>query len=91
MHSYVIGLLILIIIVLIVCPPVWLMKKICNSCPSCHSRVAASPAAESYIANNCVGTFDCLGEDFTANGDIAANTMWSGYQYRTELPRGRIM
>lgn len=87
MHLYIGILVVIIVIIIFLCPQTRakLMKKACDKC---H---AAPPAAiEPYRANSCIGTFDCIGEDFTASGDIAANTMWSGYQYRTALPRGYI-
>ena len=47
---------------------------------------SAGASVEKYSTNPYVGTFDAVGETFTAGNDVAAGTMYSGYMERTTLP-----
>ncbi len=99
MYGILLGLVILLIILIIytgTCPSQWpgqlcaaldRMRR-CKSCAGCSggSNITTAPAAEGYRTNSCIGTFDCMGENFTSTGDIAANTMMRGFQYRSTLP-----
>ncbi len=82
MFSYVLSLIIIIIIIIVYMGGAWWPKPVCDKCASCPPP----GPVEQYTTNSCIGTFDCMNEDFTAAGDIAAHTMWQGYQYRTTLP-----
>ncbi len=91
MYSLVIGIVILLIILVIFtgsCPCTW-PAKVCDVVTKCGCPICGGlkKVDETFKTNSCVGTFDCIGENFNTKGDVAAGTMFSGYQYRTALPK----
>jgi hypothetical protein len=63
-------------------------KKNITSFSNTLSRRLGMEAAggEKFHSNNCVGSFDCMSENFITEADIAAGTMMGGYQNRAVLP-----
>lgn len=51
-----------------------------------HGMRDAGEYAEEFSTQSCVGTFDCLKQNFSSIPDVGRGTMWTGYQYRSVLP-----
>ncbi len=47
---------------------------------------AGASGKEPFGTQSCIGTFDCMKENYRSSGDIAANTMMAGFQNASTLP-----